>query len=193
MIMKAFAAAALVVSQIPVVPVVQPASVEDARVLRCDGYSGTVWRISGDRYITADHVSGARSCTMDGTPARVIHRDLRGDFAVISTSRGSGREYEIDCGGYAAGQFYRAIGWAGGRDLLALPVVASGSDWIGTIGNDTGQRRFHRLSGIVYPGMSGGPVINREGKVVGIVNAGSPFGLFLSRPLSETALCDGTV
>ena len=60
---------------IPVVPVVQPASVEDARILRCGGYSGTVWRISGDRYITADHVNGDRSCTMDGTPARVIHRE----------------------------------------------------------------------------------------------------------------------
>jgi hypothetical protein len=40
--------------------------------------------------------------------------------------------------------------------------------------------------------MSGGPVLSREGKVVGLVNAGNPETL-LSRPMSETPLCNGGI
>jgi S1-C subfamily serine protease len=191
-ILKLAVAATLVVGQIPAVPAVQPANVDDAQLLRCGNRSGTVWRISGDRYITAHHVSGDLACNLDGRPIRTIMSDESRDFAVLSTARGVGREYEIDCRGFVAGQLYRAVGWAGGSDLLAMPVISTGQTWVGQIGGEPGRlRQFHHLRGGSYPGMSGGPIISREGKVVGIVNAGNSMGTVLSRPLSETALCNG--
>jgi hypothetical protein len=183
-------AATLVVGQIPVVPVVPPASLEDAQLLRCDGRSGTVWRVSGDRYVTADHVSEGSACTLAGLPIRTIRREEGLDFAVLSTNRGAGRVYEIDCGGFRPFEVYRAIGWARGTDLVAMPVIATGQTWTGEI--DGRASSFHALQGLAIPGMSGGPVLSRDGKVVGLVNAGGG-GLMLSRPMSETPLCDRSI
>jgi hypothetical protein len=185
-------AATLVVGQTPVVPAPPRANVDDAQLLVCGNRSGTVWRISGDRYVTASHVSEVSNCSLGGRPIRVIQSDVALDYAVLSSSRGEGREYEIDCGGFVAGEVYRAIGWARGTDLLALPVAATGETWAGQLGNTTGTYSFHLLRGGAIPGMSGGPVLNRAGKVVGMVNAGSPSTL-LSRPMSETPMCDGRI
>lgn len=192
MITKLAVAAILVVGQTPVIPHIPPASLEDAQLLRCDGRSGTVWRISGDRYITAHHVSLDSACTLGDLPIRTIRSEAGLDFAVLSSNRGAGRVYEIDCRGFQAWETYRAIGWARGTDLVAMPVQSTGQSWTGPVGYEGAHYTFHALRGIAIPGMSGGPVLSREGKVVGIVNAGGG-GLMLSRALADTPLCDGSI
>ena len=193
MFTRLLVAATLVVGQTPPVPMAPPAAhVDDAQLLRCDNRSGTVWRISGDRYVSAHHVTLDSACTLNGKPIRTIRSDAGLDFAVLSSSRGQGRVYEIDCNGFVPGEVYRAIGWARGTDLLALPVMSTGVSWTGPVGEEGRLHTFHALRGVAIPGMSGGPVLSRANKVVGIVNA-SGFGMMLSRPLSETPLCSGEI
>ena len=160
-----------------------PANVDDARLLVCGGRSGTVWRVQGDRYITAHHVSRSDTCSLDGRPIRTIQSDTFNDFAILSSNRGEGRVYEIDCGGFHEGEVYRGIGWAQGRLLLAVPLMGTGLR-----STEPGFAGLTVLRGAVIGGMSGGPVLNMEGKVVGILNASNGY-MTLSRPLSETSLC----
>lgn len=163
--------------------IASPVSIDDAVRLECVAGTGSGFRVSGDRYISAEHVT-ASGCTLAGHPMRVIYIAPGMDFTVISTTRGETAEFEIDCEGFKRGRTYLGLGWALGRSPVAMPLTATGSRYRGPDFDG-----LHVLNGRSYPGQSGGPVIDAETRrVVGIVNAGDGR-MTLSRQFKDTALC----
>ena len=79
-----------------------------------------------------------------------------------------------------AGQPVQALGFPFGRtlnigrDSLAgvVPEITTSAGTVSSLrANDTGTRRFVQIDGNVNPGNSGGPLVNREGFVVGVIQS----------------------
>lgn len=140
--------------------------------------AGTAVQIDPGAFITAAHVVLNGTCYVQGIPIVVTTLDKDRDFATF-TSRPVPGVYSVDCSGYKREEIYLARGYAFGQaQLWAQPIASSG--WV--------LKHRTAFTGDVFPGMSGGPVITYEGKVIGIVNALNPT---LSLPLSETVVCNG--
>ena len=154
--------------------------------LTCDGGSGTGFKINDGRWITVNHVSDNGGCTMDGKPITVTHADPDGDFTVFTVADRRRGGIEVNCGGFRDGQWYFGIGH--GQGLITPQAKAVRYSTILTMlySQKWGILQANRF----VPGMSGGPVLDQSGRVVGTVNA---FGIFerisFSRPLSRTILC----
>lgn len=176
-------AALFLTASAPVSPVINEIVIEDPAIVQvvCEiapgrGGWGTAVQVSPGGFLTALHVVARGVCTVNGEPIEVTHIDKERDFATF-ISRPVSRVFEVDCSGYNRGDVYLARGYAhGGADQWAEPLVSSG--WT--------MRHRTAFAGSVYPGMSGGPVISFEGKVVGIVNAMNPS---LSVALADTVVC----
>jgi hypothetical protein len=139
--------------------------------------TGSGVRIAPDTYITAAHVvveSG--ECSIAGVPITVTFSDEPSDFAMFSGGA-AGPTMPVHCGGFKAERVYLARGFAfGGNANFGMP-------WQATEITDNSLRLF---IGDAIPGMSGGPVIDRKGRVAGIVNMRlASRGL----PLSATKVC----
>lgn len=132
--------------------------------------------IRGATTITVIVPATQRRCT-----ATVRGYDVQDDIALLkatgcgtlaTATRGNSSQVRV-------GQFARAVGNANGAGRL---VITTGSiTGIGraiTVGEDDGSAR--RLTGLLQtsarlvPGVSGGPLLNAAGRVIGIDTAGSP-------------------
>lgn len=134
------------------------------------------FRIGPDRLITAAHVTSHGRCSIAGAPAETVREDGALDVAELrSVAR---RQFlELNCRGFRRGRWYRAIGYAGGELRVNLPWQAAG------FGDAPGKAEF---LGEAYPGMSGGPVIDRDGRVTGVTLQRFPAR---ARALASTWLC----
>jgi hypothetical protein len=171
----------------PAATVVTPtANYPDVRQVFCMGGSGTAFRIRDGRMISVAHVTSIGGCRvddqfMDATPEEGL------DFSV-NAPVGDGRGFKINCDGFVPGRWYFAVGFAGGaqwqtmtRHLATYMTIPNGMRVL--LGSPT-----------VIPGMSGGPIVNEAGEVVGVINAYLPFGRFsFSRELKDTSLCRNSV
>lgn len=187
--MKAFAliGAALALGSATPAETVAPApDVPDAAiaVVVCGGArAGTAFRIGPHRLVTAAHVTSHASCTLQDragggdVPVEVVREEGRLDIAELRSAAASDVFLQVDCGGVRRGRHYRAIGFAGGRYRANLPLIATG------YATSFGGAEF---VGETIPGMSGGPVIDRRGRVVAVVNTRLPAS---ARALRETWLC----
>lgn len=161
------------------------------RQLKCDngngsGVTGTGSYIDRDLVLTAHHVTGNRSCSIDGTPVQVVYSNADLDISVVRTPDVSEARMTTSCTAPRAGEEYFAIGFANGRDFVVQRFTATGT------AVPARSRDFHGMNvfrGASYHGMSGGPVIDRDGNIVGTLNAGNERSVMLSRSLSETYLC----
>lgn len=142
-----------------------------------DSGIGTAVKVGRYTYITAAHVADGRICTIGGQPVAVtVSGGEHRDFATL-TGPASNVFLPISCKGFRFGRIYLARGYAGGGYALAAqPWLATSIPW--------GRRTI--LLGEAYPGMSGGPLIDRKGRVRGVVNTRLPS---MALPLSETSLC----
>lgn len=147
---------------------------------------GTGVRVDGDIVLTAYHVVSHAKCTISGSPVETIFIDELRDVAAVRTANREASTTVINCNGFKRGETYFAIGWAFGEKLVIQQVIGTGK-----LRNSADFRNMAALKGSTYPGMSGGPIVDSRGLLVGIVNAGNPVGSMLSRPLSETWLCGG--
>jgi hypothetical protein len=142
----------------------------------CEDGKGTAFKITQDKYVTAKHVVVKGGCSVNGAPLTNI--DLR-DSKDIATFTGpfSQSWMPVSCKGFEPSKTYVATGYG-----LGLPQKMH-MPWISTEYVLEGYRTF---IGEGIPGMSGGPVINRNGEVVGIVNMRWPTR---GRALSDSIIC----
>lgn len=156
--------------------------------IMCDRSAGTGFRVGTHAIVSVDHVTSDPGCKVNGEPVKVTHADGAKDFSV-SRSVTYAEGLKINCDGFVDGQLYLAVGHARGLPVQRAMVVQA-SDEATRLASWKG---FYVLIGDRFiPGMSGGPVFNKAGEVVGTVNGYSAiYPLSYARPLSETAICQG--
>lgn len=173
----ALAPAALFVSAPVSAPTTGPYAHDEALIVPviCTQAAGTAFKIGWNTYITAAHVSDNEGCTIGGQVVDVTRRDGKTDFAELR-GPSSPHSLPLSCAGFKPGRIYLARGWVPGWGLMRLP-------WLATELTDAGQRVF---VGDAIPGMSGGVVMDRRGRVVGIV---SKRLATRATSLSDTSAC----
>jgi hypothetical protein len=143
---------------------------------------GTAFLVAPNTLATAAHVLD-EDCSIDGKPITV--KENRGDldFAIVEADI-PGRPMRVNCAGFTAGRWAYATGYANGfgwQTTLALLAVY--------LKDEEGKRALLGMPRVI-PGMSGGPIVNEAGEVLGIVNAYHNFApLSFSRELKDTSLC----
>ncbi|HET6655771.1 MAG TPA: serine protease [Gammaproteobacteria bacterium] len=161
-----------------------------------DYYSiGTAFAIGSNRYVTAGHVllSGLNSlwgppALRDGnghvyTIANIEKFSLRKDFAVFSLARPPAESETLPVDSDPAlNQAVYAVGNALGTGV----VIRSGLYTSNTPEQQDGAWKWVRFSAAVSPGNSGGPLLDKHGKVIGVVLMKSPNeNLNYALPISE--------
>jgi hypothetical protein len=127
-------------------------------------------------------LSAVRGMPLPCTEASVTASDPALDLAVLLISTPSLPYLALgDSDVVAAGQPIDALGYPLGRKLeigratSASDVVPDVSSTPGTISalraGDNGERRYVQISSNVNPGNSGGPVVDRDGFAVGVIQA----------------------
>lgn len=151
-------------------------------------YLGTSWFAKDGTMVTAAHVvEGMKHCTVRGKEITVTKLDHEADYAIFTVDIHPEEVLSYTCEAFKKDEQYLAVGYALGQDKVVQPMRASSE--IDTDEQDFSGEAF--LVGKSYEGMSGGPIFNMQGQVVGIVNGGDGEGRAqaLSRSLTETALC----
>lgn len=142
---------------------------------------GTAFAIGPNRYVTAGHVLNAGLGSLWGTPAlrdstghvyaidKVEAFDLRRDFVVFSL-RDAPKVAPLPSNGHATlNQVVFAVGNALGTGV----VIRDGLYTSDTPEDQDGAWKWMRFSAAASPGNSGGPLLDTNGKVIGIVLAKS--------------------
>lgn len=160
--------------------------------------SGTIFYIGNDTFITAHHVVENRPLCRDyfTKEEMVIDRvSERHDLATVKfknlTGLGS-HGMKISCKGFKKGKTYNSFGFALGTVFVMNNFKATGkftkADYKVNEKLYVGMRE---LKGMLIPGMSGGPIIDAAGNVVGINNVTSHAGTkAFSYELKDTFLCN---
>lgn len=133
-------------------------------------------KVGEDKYITAAHVVDHLPCYVNGVKIQDVEAFPESDFA---TFRGPKSEIKAktSCRKFVAGEEYLALGYANGAPWLTP------EPWIASKFQFGDQQAF---SGEAIPGMSGGAVIDDNGKVLGIINQRWPAR---SLSLRDTNIC----
>jgi hypothetical protein len=154
----------------------------------CDEGSGTGFRVGLDHWLSVAHVTAMHNCAVDGAKIAVTEQDGSRDFSRFDTEKGVPNGFRVNCSGFIPGTWVWAIGHAMGKPVqtaLALYVTYAKSG--------DGKRVLIGEYDVI-PGMSGGPILNSEGEVVGLVNAYIPHTpISLSRELRDTSICGATI
>lgn len=146
--------------------------------------SGTAFRVGANHWLSVAHVTGMHACEIDGQPVTVTEQDGEHDFSRLDTPTGAPNGFKINCEGFKVGTWVWAVGHAKGMPFhTAIAVYV-------TYAKVFDGRRILIGPHTFIPGMSGGPVLNQAGEVVGLVNAyvpGTPISI--SRELKDTSVC----
>ncbi|MCA8958973.1 MAG: trypsin-like peptidase domain-containing protein [Planctomycetes bacterium] len=161
--------------------------------------SGSGFCVSGDGYIISnahvididdpseipyrDDISVVRYPLIDivftGTSRRhtahvvAMAFDDEDDFAVLKIEPFEGmphlRDFTVDRVPPTAGSSVRLFGFPLGRKLIQDRDVMKASVFVGTVSRQVDA--YVQVQSAVYPGNSGGPVVDTEGRVIGVVTA----------------------
>lgn len=135
--------------------------------------SGVAWR--SDTVVTADHSikrdEGIRVTLPDGqsVPGTLVGRDAGTDLAVLRVEGASLQPRELaDTSQFKAGHIAIALARTheGGLRTSVGAISATGPAWRTWRGGDIDQ--LLRLDVTLYPGFSGGPLVDAEGRIAGI-------------------------
>lgn len=148
---------------------------------RCGNALGSGSWIDGRTFLTAEHVTSNGPCTLGGRPAETIYENEELDIAVLRPAFANAERMPISCKRPRRGDDYFAVGFALGKMFVVQRYVADG----GRKGD------LARFRGSGYHGMSGGPVVDREGQQVAVLVRILKDGLpvMFARPLADTYLC----
>lgn len=153
-------------------------SVVRVQGLGCGGLvNGSGWVLSSNRVVTNAHVvAGVDSPKVydaNGThDARVVLYDAKNDFAVLAVKNLAAKPLGLRQEPLATGSIGLVIGYPGGG--VEKAQTAAVLDRVDALGRDIyGQaktiRNVYILQATVIPGNSGGPLLDTEGKVAGVV------------------------
>lgn len=145
---------------------------------RVDGaVTGSAFKVSETAYITAHHVVAGGQCSVGGHRVTITALDEKHDYAAF-IGPASPAKLTTSCKGFRSGEVYAARGYPGGGALnIFSPQMATAKSLKG----------FRVLLGAdVIPGMSGAPVIDPQGRAIGVINMRFPNR---SMPLQLTGYC----
>lgn len=165
----------------------------------CSSQVGSGVQIGGNTIITAEHVIRNGGCNVvyrGTTPVRsltVLNAASNADFAELASRQHlRGRTLPTSCQGVVAGQTYWLAGYPAGGDLRVVEVQAT-SQYIRGVTPDSRYTidNLRVMQGMAQKGMSGGPVINQLGEVVGVISSVSMDGSnrTMIKELKHTWLC----
>jgi hypothetical protein len=184
--LKLLVGAALVAAPVPVAPsetITIYVQYPQVAQVRCLVARGTAFRAAG-KWISVEHVTSQGGCFVEGQPIVSPANEKGLDFSIIGPAKLKG--LRIDCSGFKKDEFYYAIGFAHGHPIQRLIILKGTGDHA-----DNGMAVLFG-SPTLIPGMSGGPILNSKGAVVGVNSMYSKvFPLSLSRELKDTSVCKG--
>ncbi|GAC1339257.1 MAG: acid resistance serine protease MarP [Candidatus Dormibacteria bacterium] len=145
--------------------------------------AGSGWPIAVDYLVTNAHVvAGGSQVTVDvpggdALPATVVLYDPNADVAVLHVAGLGLQPLPTASGDPARGTLGAVIGYPGGaREQTVVPAAVNGSETArgyNIYNSQTVDRRIAVLHAVVRPGNSGGPVVDLQGQVIGLVFAAS--------------------
>jgi S1-C subfamily serine protease len=148
----------------------------------CGGIvSGSGFVVANDLVVTNAHVvAGIKHPYIDDVNgvhvAQVIWFNPNLDLAVLKTSNLAGQPLRLDLNTISPNTGGAVLGYPGGGPFSAVPAAviqefeASGHN---IYGNGVTLRQVYSIDATVIPGNSGGPLINNNGLVIGVVFAES--------------------
>ncbi len=151
--------------------------------------------------VTNNHVTGDADAVkvtfFDGTslPARVIGKDPSNDLAVIKIQAEAGRKFNYvewgDSSNLQPGRRVFAIGNPFGLDHTMTQGIVSSLNRTFTTPNKRLIKGIIQTDAAINPGNSGGPLLDTQGKVIGITTAilsrsGQSAGIGLAIPANIT-------
>ncbi len=156
--------------------------------------SGVIYSSDGSILTNAHVVAGASRVTVtlpDGRslPAGVIGQQPERDLAVLRVGQGGLPVAELSAAPLRVGQLVIAIGNPYGLDFTVTAGVVSALNRSLPLDHSTKLGQLIQTDTPINPGNSGGPLVDVQGRVVGITTAILPFaqGLGFAIPMS-TAL-----
>lgn len=153
-------------------------SVVRVQGLGCGGIvNGSGWVLSPNRVVTNAHVVAGvinpKVYDDNGThDAKVVAFDAKADIAVLATSHLAGRPLTLNTDFLAPGATALVIGYpGGGPQRTNAAIVLEQVDALGRdiYARNKTVRNVYILQTTIIPGNSGGPLLDAEGRVVGVV------------------------
>lgn len=141
-----------------------------------------------DLVLTADHViereEGITIETHDGRklPAQLVGRDPSSDLAVLRVANLDLAPATKATEEARVGQLILAVGRSSSEGPMASSGIVSAIGGPLRIGRGTLLERYIRTDATPYPGFSGGPLIDVEGNVLGVLTTGLLNGIALAIP-----------
>ena len=159
------------------------ASNHEPRERASAGGSGSAFFISADGVaVTAAHV--VKGCGRLESPrwgvVKVLAADPRADLAILKAPGASGQYVPLRARGPRLGETMSAAGYPLGQLLGSGLKITTGV--VSGLSGPQGDRGLFQLSAPIQPGNSGGPVIDANGALIGVVAA----------KLDELKLADAT-
>ncbi len=178
-------------AQVAIPPLVNTAGIRQAagvtsKVIAagCGGgaEAGSAWPLAPGYFVTNAHVVAGSSTVEVDTPngahhgARVVLFDPDTDLAVLYTPGFALRPLVLVNSLPTPGTDGAVIGYPGGNAEQVVPAAVSGTEsahGYNIYGDTLVTREIEVLAARVIPGNSGGPIVNDNGQIIGVVFAAS--------------------
>jgi S1-C subfamily serine protease len=162
---------------------VQAAGASTVRVQARRGPSASGIALAADLVLTADHVvdpsreESIRIGLPDGSEVggSVVGRDPATDLAILRIASGALTPAKAAAGDPRTGSLALVVGRPGSEPSASLGLIT------GLAGPARTRRgglleRFIQVDAVMYPGFSGGPLVDADGAVLGMITSGLGFG-----------------